>query len=407
MPDKEDALLARLNALRQSSISLDTSPRLDLPTTPKSTKSSSTVPFSGPDSDLAARFRNLTPTPTTQKTTLIGSEKLQGLEEETPHNEEDEQSLEELLEQLGPDEQWMLNPDEPKDINRLLKEAKDALPKDGSIEGEGSEEVKQHADDLKDAEKDMKGELDIEINAQLRPKTSIEEASEAEEENEDVTHHKTEKGQEETEADDYIQQVLAQINVETKYGGEDGEEDNTSADPNAGAVFSVSNNQDTDQDSRLFLPSTPTTLPRPPPSSELPPTQHEANKVDSALAARFASLGLSSPAAQSTDSALGLPSAPSFNPTSKPVSITKSLPPKNPNLPTYTDEDIDSWCCICNEDATIKCLGCEGDLYCSECWNEGHGTGPGQERGHRALAYSKDGGEEDGGGERRQAAAAA
>ena len=58
----------------------------------------------------------------------------------------------------------------------------------------------------------------------------------------------------------------------------------------------------------------------------------------------------------------------------------------------YTDEDIDAWCCICNEDADLRCLGCEGDLYCQECWKEGHGNGVGQERGHRAVQYVRKGG---------------
>lgn len=36
---------------------------------------------------------------------------------------------------------------------------------------------------------------------------------------------------------------------------------------------------------------------------------------------------------------------------------------------------------ICNKDATLICLGCDGDAYCRECWNDGHGDGG--EKGHR------------------------
>lgn len=35
-------------------------------------------------------------------------------------------------------------------------------------------------------------------------------------------------------------------------------------------------------------------------------------------------------------------------------------------------EETDEWCCICNEDARVQCLGCDRDLYCQKCWNEGH-----------------------------------
>lgn len=42
---------------------------------------------------------------------------------------------------------------------------------------------------------------------------------------------------------------------------------------------------------------------------------------------------------------------------------------------------------ICNKDAELRCRGCDDDLYCRKCWAEGHGHGPGQERGHKVEKF--------------------
>jgi hypothetical protein len=69
-------------------------------------------------------------------------------------------------------------------------------------------------------------------------------------------------------------------------------------------------------------------------------------------------------------------------------STDKSTDPKLPDIP---DEEIESWCIICCDDAVLKCLGCDGDLYCTECWKEGHLSPEAglEERKHKALAYTK------------------
>lgn len=89
---------------------------------------------------------------------------------------------------------------------------------------------------------------------------------------------------------------------------------------------------------------------------------------------------------RSDTAATNFPSTPTFHPSSsRKVSVRRGAP-----KPTFTDDEISSWCEICNDDATVKCLGCDGDLYCARCWKEVHlGESAGlDEKGHRWVKYS-------------------
>lgn len=162
------------------------------------------------------------------------------------------------------------------------------------------------------------------------------------------------------EAQDIVARMLDEVNHEranepTDPASTDLEDKNTDEEEEIG------------HGSSLNLPSTPSTVPL--------PRRQKSEEFETNISSRMAALNAPS-------NPLGLPAAPTFKPIHKPIATIQKK---------FTDEEIDTWCIICQDDATIKCVGCDGDLYCAGCWREGHtGSEVGrEERGHRWVKFQK------------------
>ncbi|TVY53739.1 Abscission/NoCut checkpoint regulator, partial [Lachnellula suecica] len=321
----EDALSARLRSLRNGSLS----------------------PSLSPSSSPAPKASQAAATPSRASSTAL-SEDVDPLHQPA---DIDDRTLDELLADLGPEDQWTLNPDDPKDVQKLLNEAKSALPRD---EGPAAEKTDRQPEKGNGPSKEFLTR-DLDMSAF---------ALDDEQAGEKPQNDRLED--ESREAQDIVARLLDEVNLERKNGDEN--RDNVPSMPEKEEKGAE------EIDGGLSLPSAPSTLPEPAPTTE---PSRKSLDFESDISARMAALkGLGS------INELGLPSAPTFKPADKP---TKEVMKK------FTDEEIDSWCIICQDDATVQCDGCDGDLYCANCWKEGH-MGPDvgrEERGHKWTRFRK------------------
>ncbi|KAF1969001.1 hypothetical protein BU23DRAFT_408489, partial [Bimuria novae-zelandiae CBS 107.79] len=360
----DDALLARLNALKKSSVSFET---------PYSSSPARSPSRTNAPDDLAARFARLGsaspgrspgPSRTTShvETTREGGAPviapgapsyLEGIAQGVGGSGagEDEHSLEDLLRELGPREEWDVDRAEERGVKGLLKEIGTILP-----------EVRRAREEERGGKEGLTDWENVEV--EIGDGGGKVGREERDPEKGGGDNEGTEKKEDE-EAEEVIARVMAELEISRKYDPPSPEPED---DESEGGDPADQKGKAGDDNSDLSLPSAPTSLPH----DDLARTQ----ALEDALTARLAAL--------SSQTSLNLPSAPSFSPTKKPPNIQASLAKK-------LDEEIETWCIICSDDATLRCLGCDGDLYCRKCWMEGHrGEGVGrEERGHRAVEFVK------------------
>ncbi|OAP63448.1 hypothetical protein AYL99_02675 [Fonsecaea erecta] len=333
-------LLARLNALKTSAVSFEeTNFQTPLGKGPNILLDPS--PARALHSDLLTRWKSLggSPASSQPKDPTTSAEK-----------SEDEKTVEELLADLGPSDAWEVPQSEEEQVADLLRTAKSALADASHTQGERSQEDQAEGT----------GEDHIPTKLPAIDVSVFQPGPETDESPVTAVGTKS-KDTLDQEADE----LLARILDEAKLEAAETQEENASR---AEDDDDVSPSPESRRDASPFdLPSTPSKLPDSVVSTE------QSNEDDD-LASRFA--GLSLPSVP-----LGMKSNKTTSSASKPKI-------------GFTDEEIDTWCIICNDDATLQCIGCDGDLYCTNCWIEGHrGEEAGlEERSHKAVQYVKGGG---------------
>ncbi|KAI1766655.1 hypothetical protein GGR53DRAFT_485372 [Hypoxylon sp. FL1150] len=386
------SLLDRLNALKPSTVTLDSSPKSDPivgiePAKPLSREDALTERLkslrnqseskSPPPAEVTSKGAGITNSPSTGHVPqLQPHSKTKNLDtscapqvsiDETGDDADplfvtDDQTLEELLADLESDQQWLdevVNEEEEhRKVAALLEEIGKASTPNSDSDNTKTSKAKNGSADQDSSDDDSEGEHMTRETDDILAR-AIDEA-EWEKANEPPSRRQSRPD--------------SPVHVEVAVPDSNG---------NAAADKPTAEHRDSSQNDPFNLPAVPSNLQDQPGVPE-EQSQDDADFVAS-ITSRIAALNVQSPPARTLPSVpdadvdtFGLPTAPSFAPADRPA-------PGLVKRHGYTDEDQKTWCVVCLEDGSIKCLGCDGDVYCARCWREMH-VGPSagyDERGHR------------------------
>ncbi|KAI0855287.1 hypothetical protein F4860DRAFT_41421 [Xylaria cubensis] len=377
-PASDRSLLERLNALKPSSVSLTSPPPSEL--NPKATIERAQPPSR--EDALTARLKSLRNQGSESIDATKTTSQEHGVEESTqplsirrvgpsPRESEtqqtptpvqitddvdplytDDQTLEELLADLRLDESWLdevaAEEEEHQRVTALLTE----LSKPSAVSAEAGERNTGQDSSQEDSEGNSDDDSEEEIAA--------------------------------TEADSVLAKTLDELEWEKANKSPSPPPQSIPTLPENAKQNSSDSAVQVPDDGSFNLPTVPSKLQDQidPPASSIQ-TQSDVDFASS-IESRMAALKLSGTRAlpsAPTDAvdSLGLPQAPTFAPSDRPV-------PGLAKRTDLTDEDQKTWCVVCLGDGTVRCLGCEdGDnVYCARCWKEMH-VGPQagyDERGH-------------------------
>lgn len=294
-------------------------------------------------SDLLTRWKSLGGGPS------VSQNHHSGISQE---NTEDEETLDGFLAGLPPSKTWDLGKSEQDQVEELLQSAKSALA--SASQGQQTSKERGEEDAVDGPAEAALPSIDISV---FQPETDPELVVKSDWKSKDMDQ----------EADELLERILDEVKHEPPPVLDEGVAQSESEDDAPRPAPTPSKSLPEPPLSSLDLPATPSKLPEPiDPESQ--------SNTDEDLVSRFA--GLSLPAVPTTI---------------KPAKSTSTSTKKGLG---FSDEEIDTWCIICNADATLRCIGCDGDLYCTNCWIEGHrGEDAGlEERGHKAVQFVKGGG---------------